>query len=197
MPSRSPIEFKNFIAGEYRVGSSGATFEDRSPLDGSVIGTVHEASQVDVDASVAAARAALVGEWGSMPVNERSAMLHAVANEIDRRFDDFLAAEMADTGKPVSIASHIDIPRGAANFRVFADVIKSVPTELPHRHPRRGRRAELRVAPSEGGDRGGVPVEPAAAADDVEGGPRAGVWATPSSSSHRRRPRRRQRCSAR
>ena len=130
MPSRSPIEFKNFIAGEYRVGSSGATFEDRSPLDGSVIGTVHEASQVDVDAAVSAARAALVGEWGSMPVNERSAMLHAVATEIDRRFDDFLAAEMADTGKPVSIASHIDIPRGAANFRVFADVIKSEPTEF-------------------------------------------------------------------
>ena len=56
--------------------------------------------------------------------------LHAVADEVDRRFDDFLAAEVADTGKPVSIASHIDIPRGAANFRVFADVIKSSPGEL-------------------------------------------------------------------
>jgi aminomuconate-semialdehyde/2-hydroxymuconate-6-semialdehyde dehydrogenase len=130
MSTASLTEFQNFIDGEYRVGTSGATFENRSPLDGSLIGMVHEASETDVDAAVKAARAALGGAWGSMPINERSAMLHAVADEIDRRFDDFLAAEMADTGKPVSIASHIDIPRGAANFRVFADVIKSEPTEF-------------------------------------------------------------------
>ena len=36
---------------------------------------------------------------------------------------------MADTGKPVSLASHIDIPRGAANFRIFADVVKNVSGE--------------------------------------------------------------------
>ncbi|MDX3810619.1 MAG: aldehyde dehydrogenase family protein, partial [Bosea sp. (in: a-proteobacteria)] len=52
-----------------------------------------------------------------------------VADEIERRFDDFLAAEVADTGKPISIASHIDIPRGAANFRMFADVVSTTPTE--------------------------------------------------------------------
>ena len=52
-----------------------------------------------------------------------------MADEINRRFDDFLAAEMADTGKPKSLASHIDIPRGAANFKVFADIIKNVATE--------------------------------------------------------------------
>ncbi|MCH4590621.1 MarR family transcriptional regulator, partial [Achromobacter xylosoxidans] len=42
---------------------------------------------------------------------------------IDRRFDDFLQAEIGDTGKPVSWASQIDIPRGAANFRTFAELI--------------------------------------------------------------------------
>ena len=45
-------------------------------------------------------------------------------------FDDFLEAECADTGKPKSLASHIDIPRGAANFKIFADVIKNAPTEF-------------------------------------------------------------------
>jgi aminomuconate-semialdehyde/2-hydroxymuconate-6-semialdehyde dehydrogenase len=59
-------------------------------------------------------------------------MLHGVAAEIQRRFDDFLQAEIADTGKPRSIAGHIDIPRGGANFRVFADVVKNVPTETFH-----------------------------------------------------------------
>ena len=65
-----------------------------------------------------------------MSIADRSDLLHAVADEIDRRSDEFLAAEIADTGKPVSIASHIDIPRGAANFRVFADVVKNVPGEF-------------------------------------------------------------------
>ena len=127
---RSTTEFRHFIGGEFRAGSAGATFDNRSPVDGSLIGVIHEATADDVDAAVAAARAALDGPWGSMPVAERSRLLHEVADEIDRRFDDFLAAEMADTGKPVSIASHIDIPRGAANFRVFADVIKSEAGEL-------------------------------------------------------------------
>ena len=48
---------------------------------------------------------------------------------MDRRFDDFLEAECLDTGKPYSIARHIDIPRGAANFKVFADTMKSVADE--------------------------------------------------------------------
>ena len=56
-------------------------------------------------------------------------LLYAVADEINRRFDEFLDAEIADTGKPHSLATHIDIPRGAANFKVFADVVKNVPTE--------------------------------------------------------------------
>jgi aminomuconate-semialdehyde/2-hydroxymuconate-6-semialdehyde dehydrogenase len=64
-----------------------------------------------------------------MTLQERTKLLHAVAAEISRRFDDFLQAEIADTGKPVSLASHIDIPRGAANFEVFADAVKNVPGE--------------------------------------------------------------------
>jgi len=36
-----------------------------------------------------------------MPVGERSALLHRVADRIERRFDDFVAAEIADTGKPL------------------------------------------------------------------------------------------------
>ena len=50
-------------------------------------------TSADVDDAVAAANAALDGPWGTMPVEERSALLHAVANEVDRRFDDFLAAD--------------------------------------------------------------------------------------------------------
>jgi aminomuconate-semialdehyde/2-hydroxymuconate-6-semialdehyde dehydrogenase len=122
-------EIKNFIDGSYVTNLSGKTFEKRTPIDNSVVGLVYEAGEPEVDAAVAAARAALHGPWGTLPVNDRVALLDAVAGEIIRRFDDFLAAEVADTGKPKSLASHVDIPRGAANFKIFADTIKNASTE--------------------------------------------------------------------
>jgi aminomuconate-semialdehyde/2-hydroxymuconate-6-semialdehyde dehydrogenase len=123
-------ETKHFINGAFTAGVGRKTFENRSPVDNSLISTVHEAAAEDVEAAVKAAHAALVGPWGKMPLADRCALLHAVADEISKRFDDFLEAEVADTGKPASLASHIDIPRGAANFKVFADVVKNVPSEF-------------------------------------------------------------------
>ena len=120
-------QFHNFINGEFVATSK--TFENRAPADNHVIGLVHEAGQAEVDAAVKAARAAMNGEWGKMSVVKRVELLNAVADEINNRFDEFLAAELADTGKPHSLASHIDIPRGAANFKIFADIIKNAPTE--------------------------------------------------------------------
>lgn len=122
-------QIHNFINGEFVANLSGKTFKNRNPVDNSLIGTVYEAGRPEVDAAVAAARAALSGPWGQLSVGERTAMLDEVAREINRRFDDFLQAEIADTGKPVHLASHIDIPRGAANFQAFTDTIKTMSTE--------------------------------------------------------------------
>lgn len=116
-------EFKHFINGEFVESANGRSFENRDPVDNSLIGLVSEAGESEVDAAVSAARAALRGPWGRLSQQERSALLNRVADRIDARFDDFLAAECRDTGKPRSLASRIDIPRGAANFRTFADVM--------------------------------------------------------------------------
>lgn len=120
---------RHFINGAYTEGTSGKTFENRRPADNSLISRVSEANQADVNTAVQAANAALSGPWGNIALAERTAMLYAVAAGIEQRFDQFLEAEVADTGKPVSLASHIDIPRGAANFRTFADVVKNVSGE--------------------------------------------------------------------
>lgn len=122
-------EIRHFINGEFTAGTSGRSFDNVNPVTGAVTGVVHEALEPEVEAAVAAAKAALEGPWGKMPVAERTALLHRVADEITARFDDFLEAEILDTGKPRSLASHVDIPRGAANFKIFADMIKNVPTE--------------------------------------------------------------------
>lgn len=121
---------RHFIAGEYVGSGSGRTFDKRSPVNGALIARVAEAGEAEVDRAVEAARAALHGPWGRLTTAERADRLHAVADGINRRFEEFLDAEVADTGKPVSLARHLDIPRGAANFKVFADVVKNAPTEF-------------------------------------------------------------------
>lgn len=129
MSGRSMTEFRHFIDGEFVASANGRTFENRDPVDDSLIGPIHEAGEAEVDAAVAAARAALKGPWGAMSQASRSAMLHRVADRIEARFDEFLAAECRDTGKPRAEASKLDIPRGAANFRAFADVPAGHPAE--------------------------------------------------------------------
>ena len=124
----------NFIDGQFVRGKR--EFADLNPADGSVIAQVTEADESLVDDAVGAAREALRGEWGRLGIRERAARLHRVADVIEERFDTFVAAEVADTGKPVALASRLDVPRAAANFRVFADLIKmtgleSFQTETP------------------------------------------------------------------
>jgi aminomuconate-semialdehyde/2-hydroxymuconate-6-semialdehyde dehydrogenase len=117
----------NYIDGEFVRGSR--EFADVNPADGTVIAEVSEATQSQIDDAVCAARAALQGEWGKIGVRDRAARLHKIADAIDARFECFVAAEIADTGKPISLASKLDVPRAAANFRVFADLIKTAGME--------------------------------------------------------------------
>lgn len=125
-------EVRHFINGEYVTSGSGRTYDDVNPATGNLIAKVHEGRQAEIAAAATAAREALGGEWGHIPVARRMELLHRVADRINDRFEEFLVAECEDTGKPRSMASRIDIPRGAANFKVFADLVKNVPTESFH-----------------------------------------------------------------
>jgi aminomuconate-semialdehyde/2-hydroxymuconate-6-semialdehyde dehydrogenase len=129
----------NYIDGKFVAGKS--EFADVNPADGSVIAQVAEADENLVDDAVRAARKALHEEWGSLGIRERAARLHKVADAIESRFDCFVNAEVADTGKPVALASRLDVPRAAANFRVFADAIKMAGVESFETEAPDGRRA--------------------------------------------------------
>src|ERR1700746_1939877 len=111
-----------FLRGERR-------FENIRPVNGRVICTVTEADAALVDRAVAAARRALQGPWGRLSTVERCALLRKVAERIEQRFADFVSAEIADTGKTLRQASTLDIPRGAANFRAYADLALARPSE--------------------------------------------------------------------
>ncbi|MGC2646152.1 MAG: 2-hydroxymuconic semialdehyde dehydrogenase [Candidatus Sulfotelmatobacter sp.] len=113
---------QNYIDGRFVPGK--LEFDDINPADGTVIAQVAEASREQVDEAVNAAGRALCGEWGRLGIRERAARLHKVADAIEKRFDCFVRAEVSDTGKPISLAAKLDVPRAAANFRVFADLVK-------------------------------------------------------------------------
>ncbi|MCX7200546.1 MAG: 2-hydroxymuconic semialdehyde dehydrogenase [Proteobacteria bacterium] len=120
-------EIRHFIAG-HAVGSK-RQFAKHDPATGVIDASVSEGGAAEVDAAVTAARSALRGPWRQFDAARRGALLHAVAAGIEARFDEFVAAEVADTGKPASLARHLDIPRGAANFRIFADAAGSLSSE--------------------------------------------------------------------
>lgn len=126
--------FRNFVGGEYVEGV--ASFDKIDPVDGSLVGSVEEAGKETVDAAVRAARAALEGEWGRLRTADRVMLMRRVADRIEERFEDFVAAEVRDTGKPLALVRELDVARAAINFRSFADTVASAGqdsflTELP------------------------------------------------------------------
>ena len=136
----TPVKLiQNYINGKFVPAKS--RFSDVNPADGSFIAEVTEADKNHVDDAVQAARSALRGEWGRLGVRERAALLHRVADTIEKHFDCFVAAEVADTGKPVTLAARLDVPRAAANFRVFADLIKTAGLESFHTETPDGKNA--------------------------------------------------------
>ena len=122
-------EIKHFINGEFVASASGRTFDDINPATGKVIAKVHEGGKAEVDLAVAAARAALKGPWGTMPMAERMDLLMKLAAGIQARAEEFAQAEVADNGMGISLARHVNIPRGSANFVQFAEHFKYVATE--------------------------------------------------------------------
>jgi aminomuconate-semialdehyde/2-hydroxymuconate-6-semialdehyde dehydrogenase len=129
----------NCINGQFVRGKR--EFADVNPADGNVIAQVAEADQSQVDDAVQAARNAIRGQWGRSGVRERAAQLHSIADRIEEQFDRFVAAEVADTGKPIALASKLDVPRAASNFRAFADLIKTAGLESFHTETPDGKSA--------------------------------------------------------
>lgn len=117
----SPAILPLYVNGEF-LSTGLARFDNISPVDGRLICQVAEAGEAEVAAAAQAAAQALHGPWGSMSVTERTQLLHKVADGIEARFEEFVAAEVADTGRPVHLARTLDVPRAIANFRTFADL---------------------------------------------------------------------------
>jgi aminomuconate-semialdehyde/2-hydroxymuconate-6-semialdehyde dehydrogenase len=100
-------------------------FDNVNPVNSAVISQIAEADNTQIDIAVESAKKALKGEWGKLTVNQRCDLLHKVADRMAERQQEFIDAEIADTGKSLYQVKTIDIPRGTANFRAFADMARS------------------------------------------------------------------------
>lgn len=128
-PEVKPVDCSHYINGKYVKSISGETFENINPATKEVLGTVQVGGQEEVDQAVKAARAALKGEWGSMPAKKRSRIIRKIGDLILKRLPELATLESLDTGKPLWLSKSVDIDRAANNFHFFADYMTSITNE--------------------------------------------------------------------
>jgi aminomuconate-semialdehyde/2-hydroxymuconate-6-semialdehyde dehydrogenase len=116
------LTLANLIGGDLVPPRNGRYLDVIEPATGAVYARCPASDTDDVEAAVSAARQAAPA-WAATPAAERARCLERLADLIQARFEDFVAAESRDSGKPESLARRVDIPRSLANLRFFAAAI--------------------------------------------------------------------------
>ena len=114
------VDTRHFIGGA-RVASA-ATFADHSPIDGAHLADIARGGAAEIDLAVAAARAAFPG-WAATPPAERAAVMHRIADIVERRLEELAIVETTDNGSLLRSHRRGVMPRVAHNFRFFADYL--------------------------------------------------------------------------
>ncbi len=117
---------KSFVNGDWGEAKSGQTFDVVDPGKGTKVATVASLQKEDIDHAVDGAVAAFEGSgWAKMAVNERSAVLHRLADAIEARKAAFSQIESIDCGKVLAQAE-ADVQNFVDTFRYFADLAQTV-----------------------------------------------------------------------
>src|SRR5690606_17139450 len=107
------------IDGEFREAADGRVLKTLSPASEEVLSEVAHGGESDVDAAVAAARAAFPG-WSGLPGSVRAGYLFRIARLIQERSRELAVLESLDNGKPIRESRDTDIPLVAAHFFYYA-----------------------------------------------------------------------------
>ena len=118
------------INGQWRAGASGETLPLLNPSDGSLLAQIARGNAADINAAVAAAQAALAGEWGALTAAERGRILLKMSALTLARADELARLEALDVGKPlkqgradaVALARYLEFYGGAAD-KVMGETI--------------------------------------------------------------------------
>ena len=115
-------KLQNFINGNYCAPIDNRYFDNIDPSTGSVYSLIPDSDEKDLAVAVSAAELAFP-IWSTMPSEQRSKILVKFSEGIEKRMEQFVAAESRDNGKPITLARHVDIPRAVSNFHFFATAI--------------------------------------------------------------------------
>jgi len=124
--------FGHFIGGAFTEPGEG--FDSRNPATGEVLARLTQGTQGDVDAAVAAARAAQPG-WWALGGHGRARVLYALARLMQKHARLFAVLEVLDNGKPIREARDIDVPLAIRHFYYHAGMAQLMEAELPGRRP--------------------------------------------------------------
>src|SRR5438445_1786572 len=120
--TKTAQKIQNFIDGQFIEPVGDQYLDNIEPATGKPYSQVADSDARDVDLAVAAAEEAFP-DWSRTSATDRSRILLRIADLIERDLEKFARAESIDTGKPLSLARSLDIPRAASNFRFFATAI--------------------------------------------------------------------------
>jgi acyl-CoA reductase-like NAD-dependent aldehyde dehydrogenase len=118
-------EYGLFINGESVESSSGEIRELGEPASGAPLARAAMAGEADIDRAVEAARAALEGPWGKTLPNERSRLMHALADAIVANRKELAELETRNVGKAVTSVKG-EVAVSAENFRWYASAIATI-----------------------------------------------------------------------
>jgi betaine-aldehyde dehydrogenase len=112
-------DLRNFVGGHWTDSAAGRRAELINPSTGEAFATAPVSDEADVDAAFRAAADAAEG-WRDATPSERSLALLRIADAIEARADDFVAAESENTGKPIELTKSEEIPPMVDQIRFFA-----------------------------------------------------------------------------
>lgn len=116
------MRLQNYIDGQFAAPANGAYLPNVAPATGEVYGEIPDSGAEDVERAISAAKKAFP-LWSNLTAAERSAHMLRVSQRIEERLDELAAAESKDNGKPVKLATRVDIPRARDNFAFYATAI--------------------------------------------------------------------------
>lgn len=124
-------KLQNYINGELEAPVDNQYIDNVNPSIGKVYSLIPNSNQKDIEKAVLAAKNAFPA-WRDTPATQRAKILMKVVDLIDENAAELAKAESTDNGKPLFLASHVDIPRASANIRFFATAIMHYPSESYH-----------------------------------------------------------------
>ena len=114
---------KLFIGGAWREASDGGRTDIINPATGEKLTDVAKATTADVDAAVAAARAAFdSGVWSGLSTRERARILQRAYDLMRDRTEELAQAESANVGKPITFARFVDVNNAAELYEYYASL---------------------------------------------------------------------------